>query len=261
MSTLEAVWLGIVQGLTEFFPVSSSGHLVLFQAVLSVEMEGLVFDVAVHVATALAIVAFYRGRILELVRGLLGRRADSLRYVAKLALATLPAVVVGLAARQFIVQQASAPPVVGGLLLATGGIVWTTRRTRDDDGTAEPSWLGALLIGMAQAFAILPGISRSGATVAAALALGVAPAAAAEFSFLLGVIAITGAAVLVLPDLRYARPEALNAVATGMVAAGVSGILAIWLFVRMLRTNTFHYFAWWAWTAGALFLAWWAFTR
>ena len=99
-------------------------------------------------------------------------------------------------------------------------------------------------------------IGSSGSTVAAALALGVAPVPAAEFSFLLGIIAIAGAAVLILPDLQEAAPEALLAVGFGSAAALASGILAIWLFVRMLRTNTFHYFAWWAWLAGAFFLAW-----
>ena len=258
MSTLEAVWLGIVQGLTEFFPVSSSGHLVLFQNVLGIHLDDLVFDVAVHVATAVAILGFYHGKVWALIRGVLLREDDALRYTGKLALGTLPAVVVGLGARELIVDHASAPPVVGLLLLATGFVVWTTRRTRDESGLAEPTWSAALWIGSAQAPAILPGVSRSGSTVAAALALGVAPAAAAEFSFLLGVIAITGAATLVLPDLRYAQPEALDAVAIGVAAALASGILAIWLFVKMLRTNTFHHFAWWAWAAGASFLAWYA---
>lgn len=259
MSTLEAVWLGIVQGLTEFFPVSSSGHLALFQSILGIEMDGLVFDVSVHVATVVAILLFYHGKIRELIVGVLTRQEAALLYTGKLVLATLPAVALGLTARTFIVEQASAPPMVGSMLLVTGGIVWTTRRTRDFGGRDEPTWLGALLIGCAQAFAILPGISRSGSTVAAALALGVAPAAAAEFSFLLGIIAITGAAVLVLPDLRYAEAEQLSAVGLGVGAALVSGTLAIALFVRMLRTNTFHHFAWWAWFAGAGFLGWWVF--
>jgi undecaprenyl-diphosphatase len=256
MSTLEALLLGIVQGLTEFFPVSSSGHLVVFQALLGVKLDGLLFEVSVHVATVVAIVLFYRRRVWELIVGVLGARAEALRYVGKLVVGTLPAVIVGLTARDFITAQFSSPLLVGGLLVATGGIVWTTRRTRRESGADEPTWAGALVIGLAQAFAILPGISRSGSTVAAALALGVAPAAAAEFSFMLGVIAVTGAAVLVLPDLRDAEPEQLSAVMVGGAAALASGILAIWLFVRMLRTNTFHYFAWWAWIAGAGFLAW-----
>jgi undecaprenyl-diphosphatase len=256
VSALEALLLGLVQGLTEFFPVSSSGHLVLFQTLLGIEVDGLLFEVSVHVATVVAIVLFYHRRVRELILGVLSARAEALRYAGKLIVGTLPAVLVGLTARDFITAQFASPLLVGGLLIVTGGIVWTTRRTRRESGAQEPTWAGALAIGLAQAFAILPGISRSGSTVAAALALGVAPAAAAEFSFMLGIIAVSGAAVLVLPEMRDAAPEQLSAVALGGAAALCSGILAIWLFVRMLRSNTFHYFAWWAWLAGAGFLAW-----
>jgi undecaprenyl-diphosphatase len=256
MSELEALWLGIVQGLTEFFPVSSSGHLVMFQTLLDVHLDGLLFDVSVHVATVAAILLFYQQRVRSLLLGCLRGDPASFRYTGKLALATLPAVAVGFSARELIAAQFSSPLLVATLLIVTGGVVWSTRYTRREDGASEPSWSAALGIGVAQAFAILPGISRSGSTVAAALAFGIAPVPAAEFSFLLGVIAITGAAVLVLPDLRYAQPEALSAVGLGSVAALVSGALAIWLFVRMLAGNTFHRFAWWAWGAGAAFLLW-----
>jgi undecaprenyl-diphosphatase len=256
MSTLEAIWLGIVQGLTEFFPVSSSGHLVLFQRVLGIEMHDLVFDVAVHVATLVAILLYYHAKVRELLLGLVERRSEAIRYTGKLAVATLPAAVVGLSAQDLVVEQASAPPVVGAMLLLTGCIVWTTRKTWREAGLAEPTWSGAVLIGLAQAVAILPGVSRSGSTVAAALAVGVEPVAAAEFSFLLGVIAITGAAILVLPGLRHAGAGELEAIGIGVCAALVSGLLAIWLFVRMLRSHTFHRFAWWAWGAGASFLTW-----
>ena len=256
MNTLEALVLGVLQGLSEFFPVSSSGHLVLFQSLLGIVPEGLLFEVSVHVATLAAILLFYRRRIGALVVGALRLQQDALRYAGKLVVGSLPAVAVGLSAKNFIAAQFSAPPVVAILLLVTGGIVWTTRYTRGTGNTPEPSWSGSLLIGFAQAFAILPGISRSGSTVAAALALGLAPAAAAEFSFLLGVIAISGAAVLVLPGLRDAPPGQLSAVALGFAGALPSGLVALWLFVRMLRTNSFHQFAWWAWLAGAAFLGW-----
>jgi undecaprenyl-diphosphatase len=256
MSELQALWLGVVQGLTEFFPVSSSGHLVMFQMLLGTHLDGLLFDVSVHAATVVAILLFYHRRIGELVAGVLQGRADALRYTGKLAAATLPVVIVGLGFRRQIEAQFASPVLVACALLATGGIVWTTRFTRDENGASEPTWNAALLIGVAQALAILPGISRSGSTVAAALALGVAPVAAAEFSFLLGVIAISGAAVLVLPDLGFAKPSELSAVGVGVAAALASGALAIWLFVKMLRSNTFHYFAWWAWAAGLGFLAW-----
>lgn len=257
MSFIDALILGVVQGLTEFFPVSSSGHLVVFETLLDFHSEdGLLFEVAVHVATLVAIVAFYRNRVAELTLGVFRRDGAAWRYVGKLAVGTLPAVVVGLGAKDLIEQQFSAPTVVGVLLLVTGGIVWSTRTTSRRALGEEPSWWGALAIGCAQAFAILPGISRSGSTVAMALALGVAPRPAAEFSFLLGIIAVTGAAVLMLPDLSSASPDLLSAVMTGGISALVTGVLAIWLFVRMLESHTFHWFAIWAWGAGAAFLGW-----
>jgi undecaprenyl-diphosphatase len=256
MSRLEALWLGIVQGLTEFFPVSSSGHLVLLQSMLGIEVEGLVFEVAVHVATLIAIALFYHRRLIELVVGVLLRQSDSLRYVGKLAVATLPAVAVGLGLRDLIDSWFASPLAVACLLIATGGIVWTTRFTRGNAVLEEPTWGGALLIGLAQALAILPGISRSGSTVAAALAVGVAPTRAAEFSFLLGIIAITGAAVLILPDLAGVDTSGVSAIGVGSLAALASGLGALWLFVRMLRTNAFHHFAWWAWGAGGAYLLW-----
>ena len=257
MNPVEAAILGIVQGLTEFFPVSSSGHLAIFQALFGGREAGsLLFEVAVHVATLIAIVFFYRERILALAKGLLGRDGESLVYVGKLVLATLPAVGVGLTAKDAIEAQFSNPVLVGLALLVTGGVVFSTRATVPRARGASPGWGVAFLIGLAQAFAILPGISRSGSTVAMAVALGVAPLVAAEFSFLLGIIAITGAAVLVLPELGQADSGAWTAMAVGGGTALVSGLLAIWVFVRMLDRSLFHHWAWYCWAAGGLFLIW-----
>jgi undecaprenyl-diphosphatase len=254
VSAIEALFLGLVQGLTEFLPVSSSGHLVVFSTLLGLEPDGgLLFEVSVHVATLLAIAIFFRRKILELIIGVFGRDAAALRYVGKLIVATLPAVAVALVFKQMINEVLSSPVITAGGLLVTGAILWTTRKTLETADQLEPSWGAALLIGVAQAFAILPGISRSGSTVAAALALGVAPAAAAEFSFLLGIVAITGAAVLLLPDLASASPEALTALGLGCVAALGSGLMAIWMFVAVLRRKTFYQFSYYTWIVGVSF--------
>lgn len=254
MSALEALFLGLVQGLTEFLPVSSSGHLVVFSTLLGLEPDGgLLFEVAVHVATLLAIAIFFRSKILELTIGVFGRDAAALRYVGKLIVATLPAVAVALVFEGMIKEVLSSPIVAAGGLLVTGAILWTTRTTLETADQSEPSWGAALLIGAAQALAILPGISRSGSTVAVALALGVAPAAAAEFSFLMGIIAISGAAVLTLPDLAAASPQAVTSLMLGCATALGSGILAIWLFVVVLRRKAFYQFAYYTCTVGVLF--------
>jgi undecaprenyl-diphosphatase len=251
---LEAILLGLVQGLTEFLPVSSSGHLVMFSTLLGLEPEGgLLFEVAVHVATLLAIAIFYRSKIAELTIGVLRRNAAALRYVGKLIVATLPAIAVALIAKGILEEVLSNPAIAAAGLIMTGAILWSTRKTLKGADKLEPSWAAALAIGFAQAFAILPGVSRSGSTVAAALALGVAPVAAAQFSFLLGIIAISGAAILMLPNLGEASPEALTALALGCSAALGSGLLAIWLFVVLLRRKTFYQFAYYTCTAGGLF--------
>lgn len=257
MNTLEAIILGIVQGLTEFLPVSSSGHLVMAQTLLGVEPDGgIVFEVAVHVATLVAIVLFYFRRVTGLALGALTGRADDWRYIGKLAVATLPAIVVALLAREFIEAQFNAPIVAGCLLLVTGCIVWTTRYTITRGEALEPSWSDALIIGCAQAFAILPGITRSGTTLATAMALGMAPLAAAEFSFMMGVIAMAGAAVLMLPELTTASPEMLSSIMAGGVAALVSGLLALVAFIWLLKSKRFYVFSWYAWGAGGAFVLW-----
>jgi len=251
-----AALLGLVQGITEFLPISSDGHLVIAEELLGVHQEGIVFEVAVHVATLLSVLIFFRGRILALLRGALAGSADAWAYAAKLALATLPAVVVGLTALDFVEGLFEMPWTAGAGLLFTGACLWTTRRTQPTARAAEPTWLQALLIGCAQVLAIAPGISRSGTTVATALALGVAPLAAAEFSFLMAIPAIVGAALL--QALKAAPPtaELWRALGIGGAVACVSGIGALALFVRVLRAGTFHYFAWYTWVAGAAFLTW-----
>jgi undecaprenyl-diphosphatase len=253
----EAILLGIVQGLTEFLPVSSSGHLVMVQALMGKEIGGgIVFEVAVHLATLVAIVVFYFKRIWSIAVGVLKGYSADLTYVGKLMVGTLPAVAAALLARDFIEAQFSAPGIAGAMLLLTGFIVWSTRYTIGLGDAKEPTWLGAFLIGCAQAFAILPGITRSGTTVAAGLALGLSPLAAAEFSFLLGIIAIAGAAVLLAPELTASSPELISAILVGGVAALISGLAALVSFIWLLRSQKFYIFSVYAWVVGGSFLAW-----
>jgi undecaprenyl-diphosphatase len=256
MDYLEALVLGLVQGVSEFFPVSSSGHLLMLQELLGIHEEGIVFEITVHVATLTSVLIFYRKRISQLVFGVFSGDSAAIAYAGKLGLATLPAVVAVLLAGSWFDEQFETPAVAGVCLIVTGGILWTTRSTIAGARASEPSWTVALLVGCAQVFAILPGISRSGTTVAAALALGVAPVAAAEFSFLMSVIAISGAAVRSLPDLAAVPADRIGPLMVGGAAALVTGIAAIWGFVRLLETQGFYRFAYYTWAVGALFLGW-----
>ncbi|MGE4650493.1 MAG: undecaprenyl-diphosphate phosphatase [Myxococcota bacterium] len=256
MTDFDAVLLGAVQGLTEFLPVSSSGHLVIFQALLGVGEEGLGFEVVVHLATLASVLIFYRQRVWVLLRGVCVGEREALVYAGTLALASLPAVLLVLAAGEVLERQFEVPAVTGICLGVTGAALWTTRRSAQRAYLEAPGWGAAFWIGCAQALAILPGVSRSGTTVAAALALGVRPVAAAEFSFLMSVVAISGATLRVLPELSGLPAASLQPLWLGGGVALIVGIAAIALFVRLLQGGSLYRFAYYTWSVGALFLVW-----
>lgn len=257
MSFWEAVVLGIVQGATEFLPVSSSGHLVITQAVLGIDIPGVFFEVAVHVATLVSILMVYRTRVSTLAYGVVTRDPDALRYTGLLVVATLPAAIIGVFGEDAIEALFDQPAAPGVALLVTGAILWTSRQALARAVRDRPTWTVALLIGFAQAFALVPGISRSGSTVVAALWLGVRAREAAAFSFLMAVPAIGGAAVLQMPDLvSQGAGLGTGALLGGALAAAVTGVLAIRTFVALLARESFHYFAPYCWVVGAAYLAW-----
>ncbi len=303
MSWVEALILGFLQGATEFLPVSSSGHLVMGQALLGLELPGILFEIVVHLATLLSVLVVYRARVGALARGVLVERdPGAWRYLGFLVVATLPVAFVGLLFGSEVTALFEAPQVVGVALLVTALLLFSSRvplwrmgdggtegaeasegaeaweRTRETGGTeagrpvvggAAPAgspgrwqvpglgWRVALLVGVAQCFALTPGISRSGTTVVAALWLGVRPVEAAAFSFLLSIPAIGGAAILALPELG----GGMEAAGTGplllaALTAAVVGVLAIRTFVAMLRNRSFPAFAGYCALAGSAFLLW-----
>jgi len=255
MTLLEALILGLIQGATEFLPVSSSGHLVIGQAILHISVPGVSFEVAVHVATLLSVLLVYRKRVSGLVVGALKGDSQAWRYVGLLFLATLPAAIIGLTLGDVVEGLFEAPYVAGGALLVTGTFLWTTRRALAKNPDRKPGVREALLMGVAQACALVPGISRSGATVVAGLWLGIEAEEAAEFSFLMAVPAILGAAVLQLPDLAEGGASlGAGPLVLGSVAAAITGVLAIRAFIAMLRKKSFHAFGPYCWAAGGLFL-------
>lgn len=252
MSYFDAIVLGLVQGLTEFLPVSSSGHLVMAQTFLGVPSPGVFLEVALHVATLLSVLVVYRMRLWSLVVGLLLRDPLALRYIGMLILATLPVVVIGLLFRDAVEAAFDTPYVTGFMLLVTGFILWSTSLGSGERPHVEPSPRIALVMGFAQCLALLPGISRSGSTIAAGLWTGFRGEKAAEFSFLMSVPAIAGAAVL-----QFGEVEAVaftGALLAGFVAALLSGIAAIVSLVWLVRRQGFHKFAWYVWAVGLFFL-------
>jgi len=256
MTILEAVLLGFLQGATEFLPVSSSGHLVMGQTLLDIRLPGVAFEVAVHVATLLSVLLVFRKRVGSLAAGAVRREREAWRYLGLLALATLPAAVLGLALGDQVEALFEAPAATGIALLVTGSLLWTTRWALAREPDRAPGVREALLMGVAQAFALVPGISRSGTTVVAGLWLGVEAEEAAAFSFLMAVPAILGAAVLELPELTAAGDGGGGgALLLGSAVAAVVGVGAIRPFVALLRRKAFHRFGPYCWVVGALFLA------
>jgi undecaprenyl-diphosphatase len=259
-NVLEALLLGIVQGATEFLPISSSGHLVLVPWLLGWENRGVAFDAMLHLGTLVAVVAFFREELRGLmVAALLSIKerslaGDPLRKTAWcVVLGTLPAALVGFAFEDLFEALFAAPVCVGTFLLVTGTLLAISeRRGQMALGLDQVGWQDALVVGLGQALAIAPGISRSGATISAGLWRGLGREAAARFSFLLSAPIIFGAGVYKLKDL-WGTPLAVEspvALLAGFLAAAISGFLSIGFLLRYLRRRRLYPFAVYCWAAG-----------
>lgn len=272
MDLIDALILGVVQGLTEFLPVSSSGHLALGKALLGLETQGLLFEVTVHVATAMAVMLAYRRRLAGMVEALPAaftpgawtvrpgaakeqlKKAENVRLIFLLAWGTVPAAVAGVLWKDNVESAFNDPRMVLYMLIATGAVLMSTRLAPDETRRGI-NWKIVLLIGLAQACALLPGISRSGMTIAVGLLCGLSAGVAAEFSFLLALPAILGAAAVeVASQFSAAPPEfpGTMVLAVGLLAAFASGFAAIYFLLRLLQKGKFDRFAWYCWAvAGA----------
>jgi len=251
MTLWQGIVLGLVQGLTEFLPVSSSGHLRVLEVATGVHTPGVFVEVALHVATLGSVLVVYGARLWAIARGVLARRPAERRTAGLLVLATVPAGVIGVAFHRQV-EAAASLLLVGAGFLVTGFMNWSTRRLAG--ARAEPTVGVAVGIGFAQALAaVFRGVSRSGSTVCAALWGGLGPAAAAEFSFLLAVPVIAGAALV------ESRHMVVSVAAVGAVPLAVSfalafagGIWSIRFLVALLQRGHFYRFAPYNWIVGVL---------
>ena len=264
---LQALLLGIVQGLTEFLPVSSSGHLVLFQIWLGDQFlflkEAVAFDLVLHVGTLLPVLYFYRrdiGQILSaLIRDLPSPSPQAVaRWVAEdnhrwlafvVVVGTIPTALMGILLKDTFESLFHDPRPVCYALIFTGFLLLSTRFFERQHGHTRLTLGMALIIGIAQGFAITPGLSRSGTTIAVALLLGVERDHAARFSFLLSIPAILGAVVLVAKDGVTLPSDAWFALLIGFVSAMVVGYLALWMLVALVRRGGLYRFAFYLWPA------------
>lgn len=252
MSWIQALLLGLLQGATEFLPVSSSGHLVLVPWVLGWPAPGMAFDTLVHWGTAVAVVGYFWRDWLELLKGAweVVRSRSLADQRARLALwivvGTLPGALAGWALEDFFEAMFGRPAAAAGFLLVTASILSLVEiGSRRDKTLAQMTWLDALLVGLAQAAAILPGISRSGATIAAGMARGQERQHAARFSFLLSTPIILGAGLLQVADLFESGGLAgqLSLLLVGFLAALLAGLACIHFLLRYLQRRPLYPFA------------------
>ena len=223
---IQLIALALIQGVTEFLPVSSSAHLILPAQVMGWSDQGLFFDVAVHAGTLCAVLWYFRDTVMELSKSVLPGRFSTQSELWALCVATIPVVLAGLLFRDVVATEARAMTVIVVTTLLFGVLLGIADRVSRQGArrTGPISTRDALLIGLAQIFALIPGTSRSGVTITAALFLGYHPAAATRFSFLLSVPVISGAVVLMLTTMR--SDEASLSGGAAVVAFGLSALFA-----------------------------------
>ncbi len=256
MLIIEVILLAIVQGIGEFLPISSSGHVVVLAALfdqVGVPLEEkLALNVVLHLGTLLAILVFYGRRIVQL----LGRDR---RVIGLLVVGTLPAVIVGLSIKAYCQDVLENPLLAGLMFLVTAAmLLWTARQPAGSLECRDLSFGKALLIGVFQAVAILPGISRSGSTIVAGLGVGLKRDEAAAFSFLLAIPAIGGAGVLEgLHLLRHpSQSVPPDLLMLGAIVSFVVGFGCLWWLLRWLQQGRLYFFAWWLLVVGPVVIVW-----
>lgn len=258
MSILEAIVLGIIQGLTEFLPVSSSGHIELGKALLGVELEDdLTFSIIVHFATVLSTIVVFRKQIGQLIRSFFTFKwNEDNKFISYLFISAVPIVIIGFTLKGWIEELFTGKLILVGLmLLVTAALLLSTTLFQHTKG--KLTWWKALIIGLAQAIAILPGISRSGATISTALNLGVNKEKAAQFSFLMVLLPIIGASLLELKDIAESKDSLsidIMPMFAGFMGAFLSGWLACSLMLKIVKQGKIQYFAYYCIIVGLITL-------
>jgi len=259
MDAMEAIVLAVLQGLTEFLPVSSSGHLVLAQHWFGQFGEtNLLYDVMLHFATVTAIFVYFWDDLLTLGKGYVGWETggSSLftgaerKTIHFIILASIPTAILGLGIESIGVSSLARPDLVGGFLLLTGVILWVGRAKTAGRKIQDMKALDALTIGVVQGIAVFPGISRSGSTIAGGLLLGLDRELSARFSLLISIPAVLGATVLELGKALGHIQSAMSLYVGGMVVAALVGYASISLILRLVKHDHFHFFSYYLWPLG-----------
>lgn len=250
MNYLDAIVLGIIQGLTEFLPVSSSGHLVLAEHLLNVKMPGVTFEVLIHLGTLVSVLIYFRARLYRLVQALFVRdMVGERRILLFLLIGTVPAGVAGILLRDLFETTFSNPVETSIELIITGLILLIPRFFRA--GNKRMSLGSAIVMGIGQAIAILPGISRSGTTIVSGMLAGVKPSEAAEFSFLLSIPAIGGAILLEAKHLLEIPTVLIIPYSVATLVSFLFGLLSVYVVLTSVKRGKFDYFAYYCFAIGA----------
>ncbi len=262
MEIWKAVIIGVIQGLAEFLPVSSSGHIVLAQYLLGIREVGgthqpdLSFEIILHLGTLVSVLLYFRKSLWKLVQSLYTKEMlDERKMILWLGVATIPAVIAALLFKDFFDSVPGNPVLVSSLLFVTGLVLFVPRLVQG--GVKKVGLSSAVMMGIGQAIAILPGISRSGSTIAAGLVSGVKAEKAAEFSFLMSIPAIAGGFVLTIKDKMDETGSLSKAFAScfntpylaGALASAVVGLLAIYLVMGAVKRGKLEYFSYYCFTA------------
>ena len=272
MELLQAILLGVVQGVTEFLPISSSGHLVLFQSIFGIEEPEIFFDIAVHVGTLVAVCVFFFRDLKGIGVTLFSRSSWSkgdvsllqrfsqkpeMRLLGLIFVGSVPTFLIGLVFRPMAETFFSSVRVVGIMLLVTGLLLWLTRGLRAGGrNTAELTLWDGLCVGAMQGLAIMPGLSRSGSTIAIGLFKGLDRETAARYSFLLSIPAIVGAMVLELARTRASLLPPLGPVLLGACVAGVVGYAALRVLIGLVKKGDLYRFSFYCWPVGGAAIVW-----
>lgn len=261
MDPLLACILGILQGLTEFFPVSSSGHLALFSFWFGFQNEDLTFEILVHMATLAAIITYFRRDWIQLFKTLVGKDKGDLPplIIPYLIVSMIPAGLAGVLGSDGVVWMNHQPVAIGLCLILMGTLLLAgLRAPKGERPLAKMTWTIVLGMALVQALAILPGISRSGITILAGVFLGLQKPAAARFSFLMAVPVIGGAGLLTALDLwknaHAIQAEQWLAYGVGFISALISGFFALAFLMKLLNGNRFFHFGWYCLALGMIAL-------
>ena len=234
MTFFQAIFLGIVQGLTEFLPISSSGHLVIFQKLFNLEPP-ILFDILVHVGTLGAIIIFFKKHLIKITKGLVKKDKKDWQLVLMIILGTIPAIIAGLFLKNYLEQVFDSLLLVGLSLLVTGGLLISTKKIKKSNQKLNRlNYKNVLIIGCLQALSILPGISRSGSTIVGGLWQKIDRKNAFQFSFFLAIPTILGALILQIPELMNSQSDYLIHGILGMLVAGLVGFLALIVLKKVL---------------------------